>query len=81
MLIVNNTQPPQGRETHARKNDVAPGHLSFNRHPILEGHNDSLVADLREGDSGGVANEGGDLRVRDNVVLEKTCEDTVPDVA
>ena len=66
---------------YARKHDVALGRLSLNQHPILKGHNDSLDADPHEqGDSGRVVNESGDLRVRGNIVLEKTREDAAPDV-
>ena len=39
----------------------------------------SLDTDPRErGDSGGVANEGGNLRARGSMVLEKTREDAAP---
>ena len=58
MLIVNNTQPPQGRKTRARKHDVALGRLSLDQHPILEGPNDSLDADPREQGDFGICKSG-----------------------
>lgn len=75
------SSPPNEKETHASKHDVALGRLSFKQRPIVEGSKDSLDADrCEQGDFGGIANEGGDLRVGRSTVLEKTLEDSAADV-
>ena len=81
MVIVNDAQPPSGKETHASEDNVALGRLSLNQRPIPEGPNDSLDANRGEqGDLFRVANEGGDLGRMSSAVLEKTLEDAAPDV-
>ena len=74
--------PPNEKETHASKHDVALGRLPFKQRPIVEGSKDSLDADrCEQGDFGGIANESGDHRVGRSTVLEKTLEDSAADVA
>jgi len=78
---LNTTYSPYERETHASKHDVALGRLSLEQRRIIVGPDYSFDADRREqGDFGGVAHEGGDLRERGSTVPEKTLEDGAADV-
>ena len=67
--------------THAGKDNVTLGRLSFNQCRIIKGPEESLNADgCEQREFGGVANERSNLRRGAGTVLEKTLEDGAPDV-